>query len=277
MVIQEQENPEPGSGSGIGAQLRQARIDKGLSLAEVSAALKISERHLKMIEDGQFADLPARTYAVGFTRSYARLVDMDEVQAVAGVRDLLDSTQADRFRRMGSTFEPGDPARVPSAKLGWMSALAVLLLLVGGFMFYRSFFSPAVTLPPLSNETEAPAPAQAKQRPPAQPAVPSGPVVFTSLEDGIWVKFYDTQGKQLMQKQMAKGETYTVPADAQGPLVWTGRPDALSISVGGRGVPRLAEKEGIMKDVPVTAEALLARPTAPVGVQTPGSAASPTA
>ncbi len=273
MVIQEQENPGPDGGSGVGAGLRQARLDKGLSLADVSAALRISERHLKMIEDGQFADLPARTYAVGFTRSYARLVGLNEAEAVAAVRNTLDSTQADRFRRMGSTFEPGDPARVPSAQLGWISALVVLLLLVGGFMFYRSFFSPAETLPPLREETEAPAPAGVPQPAPAQPAI-SGPVVFTALEDGVWVKFYDAQGKQLMQKQMAKGETYTVPADAQGPLLWTGRPDALSISIGGRPIPRLSEKEGIVKDIPVTAEALLARPPRP---QQTAAAASPTA
>jgi cytoskeleton protein RodZ len=272
MVIQEQENPSPADGSGIGARLRQARTDKSLSLADVSARLRVSERHLKMIEDGEFADLPARTYAVGFTRSYARLVGVDEVQAVADVRDILDSTQADRFRRVSSSFEPGDPARVPSAQLGWISALAVLLLLVGGFMFYRSFFSPAETLPPLAKETEAPAKPAAPHVAAVQPAV-TGPVVFTSLEDGIWVKFYDGQGRQLMQKQMNKGETYVVPADAQGPRLWTGRPDALSITVGGRPVPKLAEAESIMKDVPVTAEALLARPPK---VQQPVVAPSPT-
>ena len=62
-----------------------------------------------------------------------------------------------------------------------------------------------------------------------------------------------------MQKQMAKGETYTVPAEANGPQVWTGRPDALAITVGGKPVPKLAESERIMKDVPVTAQALLTR------------------
>jgi hypothetical protein len=271
MVTQEQENLAPGNGSAIGARLSHARQAKGLSLADVSAALRISERHLKMIEDGRFADLPARTYAVGFTRSYARLVGLDEVDAVAEVRDILDSTQAERFRRVSNTFEPGDPARVPSARLGWISALAVLLLLVGGFMFYRSFFSPAETLPPLENETEAAEPAA-----PAAAAAPAntGPVVFTSLEDGVWVKFYDSQGKQLMQKQMSKGETYTVPADAQGPLLWTGRPDALSITIGGSPVAKLAETEGIMKDIPVTPGALLAR--TPRTAQPPAPA-SPTA
>lgn len=272
MILEEQEDPNPGSGLDIGARLRQARLEKGLSLADISASLRVSERHLQLIEDGEFAELPARTYAIGFTRSYARMVGLDENEAVGEVRDILDAAQSDRYRRTGSTFEPGDPARVPSAQLGWISALAALLLLVGGFMFYRSFFAPAATLPPLENKIEAPANPAAKVA--AVQPVAGGQVVFTSLADGIWVKFYDVRGRQLLQKQLALGETYTVPADAEGPQLWTGRPDALSITIGGRSVPKLSETETIMKDVPVTGEALLARQPR---VQETARAASPTA
>jgi len=83
--------------------------------------------------------------------------------------------------------------------------------------------------------------------------------VFTALEEGVWVKFYDATGRQLMQKQMARGERYTVPQDVENPQLWTGRPDALEITIAGRPVPRLADSQRIMRDVPVTAEALLAR------------------
>lgn len=259
---------------GVGGRLKAAREAKGMSLADVSAALRVSERHLRMIEDGAFTDLPARTYAVGFTRSYARLVGLDEAAAVAKVRGILDAIQHDQFRRTGSSFEPGDPAHVPSARMGWISALAVLLLLVGGAMFYRSFFSPAEDLPPLTNPVEAEKPAPQAKTPAPAPAATNaarGPVVFTALADGIWVKFYDAKGSQLMQKQMARGETYVVPAEAQGPLLWTGRPDALAITVGGKPVPKLAEREGRVKDVPVSAEALLARSAAPAPSPAPAS------
>jgi hypothetical protein len=102
-------------------------------------------------------------------------------------------------------------------------------------------------------------------------------VVFTALEAGIWVKFYDADGLQLMQKQMALGEHYAVPADAKGPQLWTGRPDALSITVGGRQVPKLAEQQTTMRDVPVSAEALLARAPVPASASAaPRPAASPT-
>ena len=56
---------------------------------------------------------------------------------------------------------------------------------------------------------------------------------------------------------------------AEGPQVWTGRPYALAITVGGRAVPKLSEADEIIKDVPVTAEALLARADQPAGPATP--------
>jgi len=88
-------------------------------------------------------------------------------------------------------------------------------------------------------------------------------VVFTALASGVWVKFYDAAGTQLMQKQMAAGERYVVPAGAQGPMVWTARPDALAITVGGKAVPPLSATQTTMKDVPVSAAALLARAALP--------------
>jgi hypothetical protein len=62
-----------------------------------------------------------------------------------------------------------------------------------------------------------------------------------------------------MQKQMALNERYVVPLDAEGPQIWTGRPDALRITVGGKPVPKLSDTETVVKDMPVSAEDLLAR------------------
>jgi transcriptional regulator with XRE-family HTH domain len=248
---------------GAGQQLHAAREAKGLSLEQVAAETRIPQRHLLAMEAGDFAKLPGRTYAVGFARTYAKTVGLDADQVGASVRAELDAQSEDGYRP--ASFEPGDPARVPSRALGWFAGFAVLLLLAGGFFFFRTIFAPAGELPSLVEQQRAQQ--QAHQRTvagntlPAAPtaANPTGPVVFTALVPGIWVKFYDASGKQLMQKQMAQGESFTVPADAQGPMLWTGRPDALAITVGGKPLPKLAEQEQVMKDVPVTAEALLKR------------------
>jgi hypothetical protein len=261
---------------GAGERLRAAREARGLTLAQVAGETRIPQRHLQTIETGDFAALPARTYAVSFSRNYARMVGLDQNEIAAAVRAELDALEPEP-RHRPSGFEPGDPARVPSRALGWISIVAVILVLAGLFAFARTFFAPAVELPSLVEQENAEQAADAagqRQAASAQPAAPTGgAVVFTALEPGVWVKFYDAAGLQLMQKQMELGERYTVPADADGPQLWTGRPDALSITVGGRPVPKLAEEQRTMRDVPVSAEALLARaqPTA-----TPPASASPT-
>jgi cytoskeletal protein RodZ len=248
---------------GVGDRLREARERVGMTLKQLSADTRIPERHLLLIEKGDFAALPAKTYATGFARSYARAVGMNEREIVEEVRaELAASEGADRYR--AASFEPGDPARVPSRGLALFSMFALILLIAGGVMFYNRVLAPGSGPGSLLDEQRLAdeAARNAQSRPSASAPATSavhGPVVFTALEDGVWVKFYDGSGAQLMQKQMAKGESYTVPAEASAPQVWTGRPDAFAITVGGKPVAKLAEAEGIMKDVPVTAQALLDR------------------
>ena len=260
---------------GVGDRLRAAREASGRTLEQLAADTRISLRHLGLIEQGKFAELPARTYAIGFSRTYARAVGLDEAAVLDDVRTALEQVEGSYPRRMGNSLEPGDPARLPSRGLGWIAAGAIGALLIGLFLFAGDMFSPGITPAPLTAERQAPVVAQrpATAAPAPGASTAGGEVVFTALEDGIWVKFYDKDGRQLMQKQMMAGERYVVPGEAQGPQIWTGRPDALDITIGGRKVPRLAENQTIIKDVPVTAEALNARATPPA----PALPASPTA
>ena len=140
-----------GSPAGVGAQLRGAREAKGLSLEQLAAETRIPQRHLIAMEAGDFAKLPGRTYAVGFARTYAKTVGLDQDDIAAGVRDELD-VQSEEGHRPAS-FEPGDPARVPSRALGWFAAFAVLLLLAGGFFFFRTIFAPAEMLTVVNSGT----------------------------------------------------------------------------------------------------------------------------
>lgn len=242
---------------GTGQRLRRAREAAGMTIEQLAAETRIPQRHIETIERGDFATLPSRTYATGFSRTYARAVGLDENDVLAQLRAELG--QSGHERMATPRYEPGDPARVPSRGLAWLSLLAIVLLAVGGYAFYRSYFAPGLGPAPL--EEPRPAAPQPDSPAAASPAT-AGEVVFTALEDGVWVKFYDRNGRQLMQKQMAQNERYVVPADAEGPQVWTGRPDALRITVGGKPVPKLSDDERVIKDVPVTAEALLARPPA---------------
>jgi cytoskeleton protein RodZ len=257
----------------VGTRLKRARDAAGMSLADVSARTKIAERHLLSIETDNFQALASRTYVVGFARSYARAVGLDEKVIAASVRDVMGGGGHSGVseRHQIDSFEPGDPGRVPSTRLAWLAAAAAVAAVLAGFVYWRSYYVPTQSLPDLTSEPTPTASVPVAPTPAAPAATKpsaSGAVVFTALEQGVWVKFYNSAGAQLMQKQMALGETYTVPADATGPMIWTGRPDALQITVGGQPVAKLAETEGRIKDVPVSAAALLARPAAPAPVAT---------
>ena len=263
----------------VGARLRRAREQAGLGIPALAAQTRISQRQIEAIEAGDFAALPGRTYAVGFSRSIARAVGLNESEVAAATRAELTQQQTEDPRRPVQTFEPGDPARVPSARLTWLALAGVALAVLLGVMFLPSLFSPAGSLPSILPADQPANTAAGSALPPAAPTA-AGPVVFTALQPGVWVKFYDAAGTQLLQKELAQGESYTVPAGQGEVLLRTARPDQLAITVSGQPVPKLSDVQQTMKDVPVSAAALLARgsaaqtPVVPAPTAT-GNAAAP--
>ena len=246
----------------VGTRLRSAREAAGLSREEIATRTKIAERHLISLEEDRFLDVGGRAYAVGFSRAYARAVGLDEGEIAQAVRDMLAQSEEPEQRTQPDTFEPGDPARVPDSRLAWLAVAGALAVIAAIYILWRSFLSPSVSLPDLTQEEAQQAAAASESAEPAAaatPAVPSGPVVFTATEQNVWIKFMDASGKSLMQKQMAKGESYTVPTDADGPKVTTGRPDAFTITIGGTEVPKLNDRPIIVRNAPVSADALLSR------------------
>lgn len=253
---------------GAGDQLRHAREAQGKSLDDMAQETRIPRRHLETLEAGGFAELPSRAYAIGFSRTYARELGLDEHVILDGVRAELAQDTQQRETHV-SKFEPGDPARVPSRGLAWFSAFAVILLFAGLIAFFGDRVFPgagpgsiledeeAVEAAPVASEDDG------EVRTAAAPADASGQVVFTALEDNVWVRFYESDGDRLLEKVLARGETFAIPADANDPRINTGRPDALAITIGGREVAKLSDQPTTVGDAPVNAAALLARADTP--------------
>lgn len=262
---------------GPGRRLRNAREAAGLSRGDVAAQTRIAERHLVAIEEDRFSDLASRTYAVGFSRSYARTVGLDEMEIADAVREALSEQEDQRNAYQIDTFEPGDPARIPSSRLAWMAGFGIAIVVLLILLFRNDLLFPAGELPDLLQEDGGEQSAVlAEEADVAAPAIdPNGLVVFTALEDSIWVKIYDASGTQLFQKQMKQGESYTLPSDADGPQIWTARPDALKITIGGKEVDKLSETQETLRDVPVSASALLARVAQEDGVEETAAPVAP--
>lgn len=254
---------------GVGQRLRRAREDRGFALEDVAKETRIPIRHLEVIERGAFAELPARTYAVGFTRTYAKMLGLDDKALTNELRDELAQEGNVRSERR-IAFEPGDPAKVPPSGLAWAAGIGGVILIAGALAWFYSTTRTGTGPAPLV--ADAPAEQAVAQSgdvadDAAEAEVPAaggnGQVAFTALEDGVWVRFYDAAGKRLLEKQMASGESFEIPSDAQGPQIWTGRPDAFAITIDGRPVPKLAEDDVVVRDVAISAEASLARPPEP--------------
>lgn len=253
-----------------GDRLRSAREARRLDLEHIAAETRIPVRHLESIEAGAFDDLPSRTYAIGFARTYAKALGLDDKSITDAVREELADGHA-RASAMAGGMEPGDPAKLPSAGLAWFGGFAAIVLAIGLISFFSSYFSAGGELPSLIAEEDTPAaeveaPAeQVAAAGEAASAPAGGQVVFTALEDGIWVRFYEDGGERLFEAQMSQGDRFELPGDAVEPRINTGRPDAFAITVGGREVPKLSNEPVTIGDTPVSAAALLARADTPSG------------
>jgi flagellar biosynthesis protein FlhG len=79
------ESPEPVLEVGdevTGASLRKIREARGIELGDIAHRTKISERHLRAIEEERFGDMPAAVYVRGYVMEYARAIRIDAQKAV---------------------------------------------------------------------------------------------------------------------------------------------------------------------------------------------------
>ncbi len=98
--------------AGPGARLRAAREAAGLSLEQVAQQLKLAPRQVRALEEEDFAQLPGRTFARGFVRNYARLLNLDGDDLL---RRLPDSARAPALEAPALHSTGAMIAELPSA------------------------------------------------------------------------------------------------------------------------------------------------------------------
>jgi hypothetical protein len=77
----------------FGEKLRKLREQRGIELDAISNTTKISTRMLRALEDEHFDQLPGGVFNKGFVRAYARLVGLDEEEAIADYLAALRESQ----------------------------------------------------------------------------------------------------------------------------------------------------------------------------------------
>ena len=246
----------------VGERLRAAREKKGLSLEDVAAQTRIPQRHLASIETGDWENLPAPTYTIGFAKNYAGAVGLDRMEIGNQLREEMGGQ---RFAsNAADVFEPADPRRtMPKSLVIGAIAAVLVLIVVMTWLNKRSLEANDQTGQQTAEQTTAPAAQPAPAPRSAPPAAAGGPVILAATAPA-WIQVTD-QGKSLFQGMLQPGQTFAVPATATAPMLKAGKPEALTITVGGATAPPIGPP-GKVTTVSLAPAALMKGPTQPTAL-----------
>lgn len=112
-----------------GALLRDRRIELGLDEKAIASKLKMRADLVRAIERGDYEKLPARTYAIGFVRSYAKFLGMDSAALVERFKDELQPLEISKPSELNFPEVP-QARRLPSGQL-LVVALVIAVVIYG--------------------------------------------------------------------------------------------------------------------------------------------------
>jgi len=256
----------------VGEQLRAAREKQGLSLEDVASQTRIPRRHLENLEIGDWSQLPAPTYTIGFAKSYAGAVGLDRAEIGEQLRAEMGGYRPETASQ--EVFQPADPARSMPKGLVFGALVAVVaLFLIFSWLHNRSL-APAPQEVPAATTTQAPGPQpHPAQAPPQAAPAANGPVVLTAT-DQSWIQITDN-GKTLFSGLLAPGQTYQVPPTATAPKLKAGKPETLKITVGNAVAPPVGPPGKVAANVSLLGPDLMKGPAAASGAQPVPAAAAP--
>jgi cytoskeleton protein RodZ len=269
------DEPPPEEGAPpVGERLRVAREAKGLSLEDVAAQTRIPQRHLASIETGDWDNLPAPTYTIGFAKNYASAVDLDRIEIGNQLREEMGGQ---RFTSTSTdVFEPADPARTMPKSLVIGAILAVVVLVV--LMSWLNRRSLDQTDQPVAAVTNTPPVAAPVTAPPASTTTPAQGAVVLTATAPVWLQVSERGGASLFSGTLQPGQTYAVPATATAPVLKTGKPEALTVTVGTTNAPPVGPAATTVANVSLIGADLLktpavtAAPSVPAGRRAPAAA-----
>lgn len=221
---------------GIGARLREARVQRGLDLAEVEAATKIQARFLRAIEDENWDLLPNEFYARSFIRGYAAHLGLDAAQAVAEPRGPVGSNApAERSPRI----DPAPPQEAHSVRRRRLSPRLLAATAIAGLAVVVA----ALALSSQGGDSGGRSPEEGRSHGDRQHAAPAPSGAGAAREAGssltltataeVWVCLLDARGRALIDGQILDPGAEAGPYRSGGFTLSLGN-GAVAISVDGQ-------------------------------------------
>ncbi|MCE5984035.1 RodZ family helix-turn-helix domain-containing protein [Pseudomonas wadenswilerensis] len=118
-----------------GEILRQARESRDWSQVEVARKLNLTVSSLNNLEAGAFDKLPGHTFARGYIRAYAKLLDMDQAALVQAFDQCTGThAQGSDVHALGRIEEP---VRLSHNILRIVSLVLLVVVIGGGFFWWQ--------------------------------------------------------------------------------------------------------------------------------------------
>jgi cytoskeleton protein RodZ len=199
----------------LGAALAAARVDRGLSVEDVSAATRIRPAIIRAIEADQFDACGGAVYARGHLRSIAQVVGADSRPLVEEFdRRFHQPVPALRTAPLGPFEPPRDAGRSGRQSPTWASVAAGVLVVVVLFLGaswivgrgkdHGAAGSPlaAASTPAATTAAPTPSPTRPKSKPPAY----QGVVLRLHATGGkSWVSVRSSAGVEIYQGVLYDG------------------------------------------------------------------------
>lgn len=117
----------------IGAVLAAARTEQGLSVADVSRALKFSVRQLEALEKDDYSELTGNTFLRGFVRSYARFLKLDETPLLDALQQEVPPSpmEVHEVESMNAAMPQQTPSVAPARLRQWVITAVICAALIG--------------------------------------------------------------------------------------------------------------------------------------------------
>ena len=236
----------------IGGSLREARLKRNLTPADVQKAIRIRDRYLQALEEERWELLPGDAYVKGFLRTYADYLGLDG--------NLYVEEYNSRFAR------PDEPQLVPvperfagSTRFGGVGFLrplvvvAVIVAIVAGLAAWQLSGSsdgkqatPPTTSVPTTTASHHTTPKK-KHHKHVAAALPSSAVIVASRGSSwLWIRSGGAAGPTVYQGTLLQGKT--LPVSLKSGPVWIriGDPPNLDVHLGGKLAQGLPSQAGFV-------------------------------
>jgi cytoskeleton protein RodZ len=137
----------------IGRLFIAAREQQGLSVVDVARQLRLGVKQIEALETDDYARLPGNTFARGFIRNYARLLQIDPEPLLQSFQQRGPSEEL----AMSAPPQGGEFSVYPSKRWIWYAGAAMLMMIAAPLLVYV-FLSADGTQPAATAKRVRPAP-----------------------------------------------------------------------------------------------------------------------